>query len=337
MRRSGALHRASPLVQGSNVCQNTIYGSISVSIDLATPKPEASVILTERAPSRFVVLAPPGAAAPDAFHNVTADPKRYRSLIESMQNVRGEIYRKDGAIGSHDLTADGRHLQAADSWSWHILGVRGEQSVHSCARFTSFPNSAPFEAWSLARSALAKHPQLGLNLRYALDAINEQGRRDGALVAEVGGWAVAEDLRGTREALRLALAMYALGNAHGRTIAVCTATVRHNSSSILKRLGAVPLTWNGEQIPPYYESTYGCMMELLLCDSARLLCEIRRVSTYAWDLHAAEVIRPYDTSLGHSLLNLAAQLSPGDFYDGTGRQMRYTDEVTSPSLAGRCD
>jgi hypothetical protein len=54
-----------------------------------------------------------------------------------------------------------------------------------------------------------------------------------------------------------------LGGAYG----LSTATTRHHSSSILKRIGGAPLRSGGKEIPPYYDPYYGCDMELLRFDS----------------------------------------------------------------------
>jgi hypothetical protein len=42
-----------------------------------------------------------------------------------------------------------------------------------------------------------------------------------------------------------------------------TATRRHCSSSILRRMGGQPLKCDGIPIPAYYDPQYGCEMEIL--------------------------------------------------------------------------
>jgi hypothetical protein len=46
-----------------------------------------------------------------------------------------------------------------------------------------------------------------------------------------------------------------------------TATVRHCSSTILRRLGGSDLTVDGRGVPSYYDPRYKCEMELLRFDS----------------------------------------------------------------------
>src|SRR5262249_12684176 len=73
--------------------------------------------------------------------------------------------------------------------------------------------------------------------------------------------------RWSSEGLVLALAGYSLGRLLGGALGITTATVRHCSSTILRRLGGSHLEWNGRPIPSYYDARYKCEMELLRFDS----------------------------------------------------------------------
>jgi hypothetical protein len=53
----------------------------------------------------------------------------------------------------------------------------------------------------------------------------------------------------------------------GGGIGIATATRRHGSSSILRRLGGRPLVIQGTELPSYYDPQYGCEMEILRFDS----------------------------------------------------------------------
>ena len=55
----------------------------------------------------------------------------------------------------------------------------------------------------------------------------------------------------------------------GGALGVTTATVRHCSSRILRRLGGAQLEIDGTIVPPYYDPHYDCTMELLRFDSSR--------------------------------------------------------------------
>ena len=87
--------------------------------------------------------------------------------------------------------------------------------------------------------------------------------------AEVGGWAVSRACRCTSEGLLLALAAYSLGRRLGGVLGITTATVRHSSSTILRRLGGTSLEFDGRVVPSYFDPKYNCEMELLRFDSRR--------------------------------------------------------------------
>jgi hypothetical protein len=65
----------------------------------------------------------------------------------------------------------------------------------------------------------------------------------------------------------LALAGYSLGRIRGGCLGITTATVRHCSSSILRRLGGATLEADGVTVPRYYDPRYRCDMEVLRFDS----------------------------------------------------------------------
>ena len=71
------------------------------------------------------------------------------------------------------------------------------------------------------------------------------------------------------EALRIALATYGLAQLLGGSLGLTTATVRHHSAQILRRIGGRPLAAGGGELPPYYDSQYQCQMEVLRFDSAQ--------------------------------------------------------------------
>src|SRR5690606_41442081 len=100
-----------------------------------------------------------------------------------------------------------------------------------------------------------------------IDGELTRARRDGLHYAEVGGWAVTKDSRCTAEGLLLALAAYSLGRHLGGALGLTTATVRHSSSTILRRIGGSHLVHEGESGPTYYDPKYKCEMELLRFDS----------------------------------------------------------------------
>lgn len=85
---------------------------------------------------------------------------------------------------------------------------------------------------------------------------------------QAGGWVTRPDVRGGVTAVKVALASIALAAALGCKRATVTATQQNKSANILTRIGAVPI---GE---PYYDATYGSMMELLEFDVTKLAAKL---------------------------------------------------------------
>lgn len=68
-------------------------------------------------------------------------------------------------------------------------------------------------------------------------------------------------------AFETAVSTYALTAGLGGCLGITTATVRHCSSLILRRLGGQSLELAGLPLPSYFDPTYGCEMEILRFDS----------------------------------------------------------------------
>jgi hypothetical protein len=184
-----------------------------------------------------------------------------------MQRLRGRIYLDDGAIRPSDLKSGGRHISDLDGDSWHLLTLSGTGSVLGCTRFRQYPNTVSSDELSVSRAPLAKSPAWRHVFRASVNSELESAREAGFSYLEIGGWALAPEIRGTAEALKSVLAIYALGSLQGGALGIGTATERNGSSSILRRLGGRPLELGGTALPPYYDENYRCGMEILRFDS----------------------------------------------------------------------
>ena len=173
----------------------------------------------------------------------------------------------DGAIKPSDLLADDRHIQAADDQAWHLLTVDENETVIACIRYFAHAANVRFSELSVAGSGIARSAELGTRVREAVETELECARRRGVWYVELGGWAVCESLRCTTEAIRTLLTVYALSQVRGGAVGLSSATTRHHSSSILRRIGGIPLKVKGVEVSPYYDAQYGCEMELLSFDS----------------------------------------------------------------------
>jgi hypothetical protein len=215
---------------------------------------------------QYVLLAPRQSAASE-FEHATVDPSQHHRLLAEAQRLRGRIYVQDGAIQRSELSVDGRHIQAADDRAWHLLTVDEAGVVVACIRYFAHEPCVQFPELSIAASGITHSAELGARVRAAVETELDRARRRGVWYVELGGWAVCESLRCTTEAVRTLLTVYALSQLRGGAVGLSSATARHHSSSILRRIGGRPLKANGVEVSSYYDEQYACEMELLSFDS----------------------------------------------------------------------
>jgi hypothetical protein len=215
---------------------------------------------------RFALLAPSRSQVPEDFSHVEVSRSRHERLLSEMQVLRGKIYLADGAIRAEQLSQDGRHRMAVDDQSWHLLGLDERGRVCGCMRYLSHEDATTFDDLTVRHAALACSDQWAGRLRAAVENELAVARRRGVPYIEVGGWAIAPERRRTADALRFALAGFGIGRLMGGSVGITTATTRHCSSTILRRIGGRSLEYGGE-LPSYYDAQYGCEMEILRFDS----------------------------------------------------------------------
>jgi hypothetical protein len=229
--------------------------------------------LAKRLPSRtwgqmqFVILPPSKAQAPAVFSNIAADNKLYDKLLAGIQRLRGSAYVTDGAIRPEELTVDGRHESPVDEYSWHVLSLDRGGQVSSCLRYLDESHVASFENLWIRRGAPAQCPEQGRQFRTAVEWEMGRAREMRVSFGEVGGWAVAESHRRTLESVGILLATYGLLELLGGCLGVATATFRHASSTILRKIGLSSLAVGGVELEPYFDPYYACQMEVLRFDS----------------------------------------------------------------------
>ena len=215
---------------------------------------------------RIILLAPSAADVPPSFCHVDCSPRFYSELLAAVERFRGGIYLEDGAIRADELNPDGRHLEIADLQGWHILLLDDSESVQGCARCISRGQRVPFSELTLGRSAIALSDKWGTRVRRATEETMEAVVNTGHSFGELGGWAIAPHLRCTTSMFRIAMAMWALVRHLDIHFLCSTATRRHCSASILRKLGGRPFAADGVEVPEYWEPRYGCHMELLRFD-----------------------------------------------------------------------
>jgi hypothetical protein len=225
------------------------------------------VLSGSRTQSRFLVLAPCRMAAVSRpFRKTQTDFRQYEDRFAEMQRFRGNVYLSDGAVQAGELI-DGRHRVTIDETSWHVLSLDSNGRIAACLRYTDERRASRFQELWVRHAELARSSEYGGRFRRAVEAQMVRARQLRLGFGEVGGWAVGESHRGTLEPLRIILATYALLQLQGGCTGLATATFRHSSAHILRRIGLSPLNADGEALPPYYDPKYGCQMELLSFDS----------------------------------------------------------------------
>jgi hypothetical protein len=231
---------------------------------------EKKMDLIQRSPLRersFLLLAPASARLEHFSGHVKHSNKLHAEFVASMQRLRGDIYHQEGAISAASLTSDGRHVQPCDDDSWHLLSLDRQKQVRGCARFRLHSNSVGYDQLGIRDAAIAESGKWGGKLRASVNAELEVARHAGFSYVELGGWALAGELRKTSEALNFVLASYGWSQLMGGALGVSTATQRNGSAAILRRIGGKPLQWDGVTLPAYFDQRYSCEMEVLRFDS----------------------------------------------------------------------
>jgi hypothetical protein len=217
---------------------------------------------------RLLLLAPADASLPDALARVEYDPPYRATVLAGLQRLRGQTYYQDGAIDYSDLEPDGRYIQEVDEQAWHLVSMNGRGEVCGCARYIAHSSGVRFADTTVSQSPLSRDVEWASRFRKSVESEIELANSKGVGCVEVGGWALASQLRCTSDALRIALGMFSLARLLGGCIGLTAATRRHCSASILRRIGGQPLSWQGDAIPSYFDARYDCEMEVLRFDSS---------------------------------------------------------------------
>jgi hypothetical protein len=212
---------------------------------------------------RLVLLAPPHAPIPDSLSCLAIDPARHEALLREMQRLRGSVYLQDGAVKAHQLSPDGRHRTPEDDRGWHLLLLNDQWRIRGCSWYLEHDGARSIHDLRAQSCPLADQDEI----RQAVNAEIARARKEYVRYSEVGGWAVEKQGRCTGEGLVLILVTFALSRTLGGALGLTTATVRHSSSTILRRFGFSSFEVSGVPVMPYHDPKYGCDMELLRFDT----------------------------------------------------------------------
>ena len=221
-------------------------------------------------PNPFMILAPGNAVLPAVFRRIYRDQRSYNRMLSHMQQMRGRIAVEEGAVRKKDLGPGHRHVMAGDENSWHLIRMDENEKVMGCARILVHSEQANFGSLRVSRTPLANSPEWKNPLRFAVEQDIKTARSSEMTVVEPGGWVVDEQLRGGSDAVAIALSAFAWSQLIGGCLAYVTATVKHRSSAILRRLGGSSLHYQGTALPRYYDPEYNCEMEILRLETRSL-------------------------------------------------------------------
>ena len=186
----------------------------------------------------FVLLAPPDEPTTRCSKNITLASDLHSHLLTEVQRLRGRVYLQDGAIKERDLDVRARHIQPADAKSWHLITLGSGGRVIGCTRFRRHSMPVWWGQLAVRQAPIAQSEEWGVRFRVSIEAELAVARRAGFSYVEVGGWALAKEIRGTSMALKTVLAIYAWSQLQGGALGITTATERNESAAILRRLGA---------------------------------------------------------------------------------------------------
>lgn len=233
---------------------------------------ERKISVAER---RFLLLAPAAWPAPDCFSNVLVDRRRRTQLVSDVQRMRGHVYLRDGAIQPHELSAGRLHRIPQDERSWHLLQLDEERRIVGCIWYLEHDRPTTIDDLRVHASPPVLNVEWGPKVRTAIEADIARAQDEGVAYGEVGGWAVSDRNHCPADGFLLAVAAFGLSRLLGHAVGVTTATCRHSSNLILRRLGLRPFDVDGVRLPRYFDPKYGCDMDLLRFDS--------RVATRRYD------------------------------------------------------
>ena len=253
----------------------------------------------------FKFLAPASAGLREEIR--PDEPSSYARQLTALQQLRAREYLRDGAIHNTEIDHRGRFRMDADEQCWHFLLLNAQQEVIGCARYLLHSPNVSFQDLRIAQSPLATSVDWQEALRRAIGHELQFAREQGLGYAELGGWAIANEYHHTRAAAETVLASYLwAAMVVGHCVCSCTATVRNDSSSILRRIGGTPVMDHGTPLPSYFDTRYGCQIEIIRFDSRQLPQKFGKL---------IEQMRPKVSRAGIVRINSAEEIKVLDMQD----------------------
>jgi hypothetical protein len=214
-------------------------------------------------------------------------PPDYNAVLGSIQRLRGSVYLEDGALPISAVEPDGRHLSELDEMSYHLTLWNGK--VEGCLRLTPYPHSYPAENYKVFE-LIRRMPGVQAKI-YAAAFKNclAEWQAKGFQLGETGGLAIAGMYRMNAVSMIIPLAGWSLSRIKKRLVCIASATERNGSAEILRRLGGWRIKHEGVELPPFFDSAYGCDMEFIAFNSETLNPKFEASVTGIQELMAEQI------------------------------------------------
>jgi hypothetical protein len=239
---------------------------------------------------RLLVLPPRGLGAPAGLNSNYIQGTDYARSISDIQRFREAVYVRDRVLSVSTLDSCSHDQAGSDYKSWHFVIATGAGEICGCIRMQFYPPTADLSTLHL-HACLSRAPADRVeHLHAGVQSFRQTAYNAGLRFGEVGGWAVSEEFRRSSTSILLPITVWAMCRILGDASILATATTRHQSAAILQRIGGFVLPYNGIPVDGYFDSYFGCEMEILGFDSrqpsakyAELVAETRRFMVRDWE------------------------------------------------------
>src|SRR5262245_29480124 len=250
----------------------------------------------------------------------------HAAAISEIQRFRARVYVAHGALPASALDGRGRHFQWFDFENHHLCLRNGAGQIRGCLRLRLHNRGVKLHDLRIHELIRRLPMPLAETCNRAVVALLERSCSEGLRFGDVGGWAVDEELRQSRVSVLLPVACWVVYPILHHVLAVASATTRHQSSEILKRIGGFALRYGSEELPQFVDDFHGCEMELLGFDSrspqpryertvadlkAYLLTQARERLATRFPMSLAVAHSPGETEADDSLDGLRNGCGPG--------------------------
>jgi hypothetical protein len=221
-----------------------------------TPVPTLRLVASQRLSRHIVILAPAGRIPRNLESASYAGSLSYQALLAGMQKLRGTAYLKEGVLGEHDLTSDGRYIAQFDAASWHILIVHQQEVIGSISY-------EPISKVSTSHLPPGQSAEWSAMARLVVEEQIDHTHRTGLPFVVVRDWVMVEDLRCSTEAIRLLLVVFALARYLGGASGLAIASSRHSVAAIFRRVGFSTFIAIDSEVARVFDPKLRCEVELL--------------------------------------------------------------------------